>query len=113
MTFPSLKQSRGLLVVSYLQSPAGHRQKNNQVNPAEQSRAFASSWLSPSLLCTARVNQAALHEAALPWEGGGVLMMPWRKRCHHSFSLTFGASCKEGSEPGVLFGFQGGVPGRS
>lgn len=71
MTFPSLKQSRGLLVVSYLQSPAGHRQKNNQVNPAEQSRAFASSWLSPSLLCTARVNQAALHEAALPWEGGG------------------------------------------
>lgn len=31
-----MKQSRGLLVVSYLQSPAGHTQENHPVNLAKQ-----------------------------------------------------------------------------
>lgn len=31
-----MKQSRGLLVVSYLQSPAGHTQENHLVNLAKQ-----------------------------------------------------------------------------
>lgn len=45
VTFPNLNQSPGLLAISYLQSPAGHTQENNQVNLTEPCLQVPSSML--------------------------------------------------------------------